>query len=116
MNLGVVTAQKYAMVLIRGYFELLPQDFKLIGCPEDAALVYWAGLSRPVDSFPLDADYLKAYGDVAPMKQIELIVAASEKVVVFWDAVDPKPARAIRIAMMEKRLLRINTPWGVLRP
>ncbi|GMR23599.1 MAG: hypothetical protein BMS9Abin37_2042 [Acidobacteriota bacterium] len=65
--------------------------------------------------FPMTPDYRTAFGDVAGMKQGELVVGFSERVVVFWDAGDREVAHIIRLALMEGKLQKVTTPWGTLR-
>lgn len=115
LRIGVFTSPGYSAEGVAEYLETLPESFILVGAPSDRAIKAWKKKKRQVLFFQMDDDYVKAFGDVAPMKHREAIIASAEKVVVFWDCVSQAEAHAIRISMMGGKLQRINTPWGVLR-
>ena len=92
-----------------------------------AGFVVLGGEGRPVDKFakefaksrgletwtaPLDPKF----SVLACYRQMEAIVKECDKMIAIWDVEDTSVTHGIRLAMMEKKLQKIITPFGVLRP
>ena len=103
------------------YVGKLPEGFVVVsgGAEGVDSWAQEAALKRGME-FTIHAvtDALRqAYGEkVAPLKRNELIVKDCEKLVAFWDMGSRGTLHAIRLALIEGKLLKVFTPFGVLRP
>jgi hypothetical protein len=121
MLIAIVGSRKYpSKGEVVDYINRLPPEFKVVSggavgvdtWAEEAAKA--RGMAVVVHRVT-DELVAQLGPKVAPLKRNELIVRDCDKLVAFWDVQSHGTAHAIRLAMMDGKLLKIFTPFGVLR-
>lgn len=119
LKIAIVGSRDYPdLEAVAHYVGLLPKDFTVISGGADGVDKKAVNIAKKLGLQTKEhPPKYESYGDkVAPLMRNEEIVKTCDKLVAFWDVASNGTKHAIRCAMMEGKLLKVFTPFGVLKP